>query len=106
MPLDVQLRELQKERRAQTAEGTRFEKATFPTRTELPVSELSVQIWGDKAWHSQSKKAMGALPTHKPLHPPEPRWSRKMWDVDHMQYVRETLGSAHVKARERAQAQS
>ena len=99
MPLDVQLRELRKERRAQSAKVTRFEKDTFPTSTEIPVSAMSVDIWGDKAWHTQSKKAQGAPSTYKKFEPPPTRWSRRQWDVDNIKFVREGLAPAHVNAR-------
>ena len=103
MPLDVQLRELRKERRAQSAKVTRFEKETFPTSTEIPVSAMSVDIWGDKAWHTQAKKAQGAPSTYKKFEPPPTRWSRRQWDVDNIKFVREGLAPAHVNARLRKQ---
>ena len=98
MPLDVQLRELRKEQRAQSAKVTRFEKATYPKLTDIPVSEASVAIWGDKAWHSQSKKPKGAPSTFASFQPPPIKRSKRRWDVDHIQHVREKLKPAHVHA--------
>ena len=34
--------------------------------TDVPVSAMSVKVWGDAAWHSQPKKAEGAPATFSP----------------------------------------
>ena len=60
---------------------------------------MSVNIWGDKAWHSQPKKEKGAPAKYSPYAAPMPRWHKRRWDIDHMQFVREGLAPAHVKAR-------
>ena len=103
MPLDVQLRELRKESKLQAEAITTFEKNTFPTLCEKPVSELSVNWFGEKAWHTQKpspETPNGAPATYKKWEPANPpKWTKKKWDVDKVQYVRETLGAAHVKAR-------
>ena len=94
------VRELRKEKRAQSAKITRYEKATYPKVTDIPVSEASVKIWGEKAWHSQTKAGDGAASSYTPWWTPPPtRWTKRRWDVDHMQHVREGLGPAHVNAR-------
>ena len=97
-----QLRELQKERATQAVKTRSFERVTFPKETDIPVSEMSVGVWGEDAWHSQkppTKNPGGAPATYKPFEPPYTRWSKKKWDVDKMQYVREGLGPAHVNSR-------
>ena len=99
MPLRLTVRELRKEARAQSANVTRYEKAVYPKLTDVPVSESSVKIWGDKAWHSQPKKGAGAPATYAPYDFPKNRWTKRQWDVDHMMHVREGLGPAHVTAR-------
>jgi len=99
MPLDVQLRELRKEKRAQSAKVTRYEKATYPQRSDIPVSETSVRIWGEKAWHSQPKKGNGAPASFSPYLQPVHKFTRRKWDVDRIQHTRESLGVAHVHAR-------
>ena len=103
MPLDVQLRALKQERRAQTAEMTRYEKQVYPTRTDIPVSELSVKVFGDAAWHSQPKNDQPAPSTYQAWQPRVDKWNKRRWDVDHMQFVREGLAPAHVFAREIAE---
>jgi len=99
MPLEVQLRELQRERKEHNTLIDTVEKKTFPKRSDAPVSQMSVDLWGDKAWHSQPKKAQGAAPTHRPFTAPNPRWAKRQWDVDGMQFVKETVGAAHVNSR-------
>ena len=99
MPLDVQLRELRKERDAQAVAVDIYEKKSFPKSAGVPVSQASVDIWGAKAWHSEPEKEHGAPATHVPFQPPETRWSKRAWDVDGIQFVRETLKPAHVRSR-------
>lgn len=100
MPLDVQLRELKKEKAQQAAMISRYEKESFPKESDKPVSQMSVDLWGDAAWHTQPKQAEGAPATYERWQPKPARWYQRKWDVDHMQYVQEGLGPAHVNARE------
>ena len=100
MPLDVQLRELRRERQDQSQKITAYERSAFPKESDAPVSQMSVELWGDDAWHSQPKQDKGAPATYEPYNPTKARWDRKKWDVDRIQYVREGLGPAHVNARE------
>lgn len=103
MPLDVQLRALKQERRAQSAKTTRFERETFPQYSTLPVSQVSVNIWGNEAWHSQPKQAQGAAASYVPMKPPSHRWTKRTWSIDHVSYLNEGLRPAHVNSRERAE---
>ena len=96
----ITVRELRRERSVQAANITRFEKATYPHRTDAPVSEMSVKIYGEAAWHSQPKKGNGAPATYAPPQPPANRWTKRKWDVDRMQHVQEGLGPVHVHGRE------
>ena len=57
MPLSVQLQSVKAERRAQSAKITRYERSIYPQRSDVPVSESSVKIFGNAAWHSQVWKA-------------------------------------------------
>lgn len=100
MPLDVQLRALKQERRAQSAKTTRFEQATFPQYSTLPVSQLSVDIWGNAAWHSQPKQESGAAASNVPSSLPSHRWTKRTWSIDHVSYLNESLRPAHVNSRE------
>ena len=100
MPLDVQLRELQKEKNEQAARIDRYEKDSFPKLSDAPVSQMSVDIFGaDQVWHSQEAKSKGAPNTYVKFEGAKTRWNQRRWDVDHMQHVREGLGPAHVNAR-------
>jgi hypothetical protein len=99
MPLEMQLHALREERKIQTAIGDTFERKSFPRSSDTPVSEVSVNLWGDKAWHSQPKRGSGAPAKHKHFEPPPQRWTRRKWDIDSMQFVREGLAPAHVHAR-------
>ena len=83
----------------QAAKVTSYEKSVYPKVTDVPVSELSVKIWGDAAWHSQPK-GEAAASSHAPMFPPHgARWTKRRWDVDHIQHVRDPLQVAHVQAR-------
>jgi len=104
MPLNVQLQSVKAERRAQSAKITRYERSIFPQRSDVPVSESSVKIFGDAAWHSQPKKSTGAPATFQPYVPPHSRFgTKRVWDVDRIQYVRESLGPASQAARRAAE---
>ena len=98
----MQLRELKRETAEQAKATKFFERSVYPTLTDFPVSELSVKAYGEKAWHTQKPTAEhpnGAPHTFQPFSPPEPRWQKKLWDVDHQQYVKEGLKAAHATAR-------
>ena len=99
MPLDMQLHALREERKTQAAEMTSYEKRSFPRSSDTPVSEMSVNLWGDRAWHTQPKQERGAPCTFKPYTPPPSRWDMRKWDIDGIQFKREGLKSAHVHAR-------
>ena len=103
MPLDVQLRSIKQERMVQSAELTQYEKVTYPKKADYPVSEMSVEKYGDAAWHSQPKQEKGAPFTYQPWEPPKHRWDKRRWDVERIQFVREGLAPAHVAAREIAE---
>lgn len=103
MPLDVQLRALQAERKEQGKSARTIEENSFPKLAKFPVSQLAVDLWGDAAWHTQEKKAKGEPAPYAPPPPPSYRWSRRAWNVDHARYEREGLGPAHVTARSLAE---
>jgi len=104
MPLAMQLEAIKKEGRVQAAEVDRYEKRVYPSKSDLPISELSIKYYGDAAFHSKPKTSPGAPSTYEPYAPPPPQWTKRQWDVDRIQYVREGLGPAHVTARKLAGA--
>ena len=100
----VAVRELQREKAIQQNAISTYEKSIYPMESDVPVSELSTKYWGDKCWHTQPKKAMGAPSTHQKWKPPVTTanthgWSKRQWDVDRIQFVREDLRPAHVHTR-------
>lgn len=103
MPLDVQLKAIKAERAIQVGEVDAYEKSTFPTRSDVPVSELSVKFYGEGAWHTQSKTDQAAPATYEAWKAPDARWTKRRWDVERIQYVREGLAPAHVHSRELAE---
>merc|ERR1711871_1390230 len=101
MPMAMQLKAIREEHRLQSEQVANYEKTIYPCKSDVPVSELSIKYYGDDAFHSQPK-APGAPATYTPNMPPPSRWTKRKWDVDHIQYVREGLGPAHVTAPELA----
>ena len=77
------------------------------TRSSRPPSPaptypaVSIKYYGDAAFHSKPKTP-GAPATYEAYTPPYAKWTKRKWDVDHIQYTKEGLGPAHVVARERA----
>jgi len=103
MPLDVQLKAIRAERQKETDRVAAYEKQVYPTKSEHPVSELSLRWYGDAAWHTQPKQEAGAPSTYTAYEPKAVRWNRRVWDVDRVQYVHEGLLPAHVSARLKAE---
>jgi len=102
MPLDMQLKSIKDEHRAQSNAVEGYEKSIYAQKSDTPVSELSVKYFGDKAWHSRPP-SQAAPCTYAPYKPPPTRWDVRKWDVDHVQFTREGLGPAHVASRELAE---
>ena len=100
------VRALKKEKAIQAAEIAKYENETYPTVTDIPVSETSVKIFGESAWHTQPKKDAGAPPTYVPPEHPQWEWTKRRWDVDHIQHVQEGLGIASVRARQAKQSKA
>ena len=105
LPL-VTVRELQKEARVQSASMKRYEKATYPQLSDVPVSETSVKIFGEAAWHSQPKNGTGVPPSYEPPPPLDAKWTKRRWDVDHILHFQQELGAASVDARLKATGSS
>ena len=76
------LQSLKEERLRAVAERDAYTKKVHPKHTDIPVSQSSVLIFGDSAWHSQPKKAYGAQSTFSPS-PASPDWVRRKWGIDH-----------------------
>jgi len=110
MPLDVQLRMLQAQRRKQRAEIEAYERKTFPKKAIYPVSALSVSIYGDAAYHAQkpdSRYPGGHPGSYVPLYqsqPPEHGFNR--FNCNQTLFERVSMGGAHVAARNKRRAQS
>jgi len=98
LPLGSQLEALQRERNTQNASINRYEQQIFPFKSQVPVSELSVKYYGDDAWHSQPKTS-GAPSSFVPPDPGLPSVTKRKWDVDRIQFVREGLGPVHNNSR-------
>ena len=96
MPLEMQLKAIQKEHQSQKLNVQAYEKSVYPQSSDAPVSELSVKFYGEAAWHSKPK-ATPAPATYEPYKAPIKEANRRRWDVDRIQYVRESLGPAHQK---------
>ena len=73
---------LREERLRAVAEREVYTKKIHPKHTDIPVSQSSVLIFGESAWHSQPKKAFGAESTYSPM-PASPDWVRRKWGIDH-----------------------
>lgn len=73
-----------------------------PTRRpQPPAAAVAIKYYGDAAFHSKPRTP-GAPATYQPWEPRPCKWTKRKWDVDHIQHIREGLGPAHVAAREYA----
>ena len=72
------------------AKVTKFEADNFPHLSPYKVSQASVGLYGEKAWHTQPKQAEGAPAINPPPIPP-PDFSKRAWTVDHQYYNHEEM---------------
>jgi len=98
-PVEDQLLALREERKNVAQEFSAFSKATLARQSEIPVSQSSVDVWGDAAWHTQPKKDYGSPSTYQKdqqLAGQAPTWVRRKWDIDHQGFG---FLPAHVTSR-------
>ena len=98
-PVEDQLRALREEKTNVELEFSEFSKSTLAKYSEAPVSQASVDVWGDAAWHTQAKKAFGSPSTYQKdeqLAMQSPTWVRRKWDIDHQGFG---FLPAHVTSR-------
>lgn len=90
LPLDAQLKMMKQKNAELKAKVTKFEADNFPHLSPYKVSQASVGLYGDRAWHSQPKQAEGA-PAINPPPIPKPDFSKRAWTVDHQYYNHEEM---------------
>ena len=90
LPLDAQLKMMKQKNAELKAKVTKFEADNFPHLSPYKVSQASVGLYGDKAWHTQPKQAEGAPAINPPPIPP-PDFSKRAWTVDHQYYNHEEM---------------
>ena len=49
-------------------------------------SQASVNVWGDAAWHSQTKQEFGSPGSYSPMAMNNPSWVRRQWGIDHQSH--------------------
>ena len=49
-------------------------------------SQASINVWGDAAWHSQTKKEHGSPGSYSPMQMNNPSWVRRQWGIDHQSH--------------------
>ena len=77
---------LREERKKAAAELEAYSKKIYPKYTDVPVSQASVEIFGEEAWHSQARQSRGAESTYSPSMPQSPDWVRRKWGIDHQSH--------------------
>ena len=112
MPKTLQLFELQKERRRVLQDGRKWEEKCLPKFSTHPISQTSVDIWGElRAQQQRPNAEKRARPVSAPVtHSQGPPHSRgppnqvfptrlcSKWSVDHEYFKREAVGPAHRRA--------
>ena len=98
-----QLAALRAEKLAAKEEVEAFTKKTYPQYNPIPVSQASVNVWGDAAWHSQPKQAVGSPSSFNPYNMNNPTWVRRQWGIDHQST---SFIPAHVTTRSREFAEA
>jgi hypothetical protein len=99
--LSSQLKMMKEANRQQDHDSRAFEAAAYPFKSERPVSQASVSVYGEGAWHTQPRKevaAPAAIP--EPVKPP--RFAQRIWSVEHEHYKMESLLPHHVTGRLKA----
>ena len=77
------------------------EAASYPFKSERPVSQASVGVYGESAWHTQPRQEVGA-PAAIPSPEKPPRFSQRIWSVEHEHYKYESMQPHHVTGRLKA----
>ena len=87
--------------RQQNQDSKDFEQASYPFKSQRPVSQASVGVYGEGAWHTQPKQEVGA-PAAIPSPEKPPRFSQRIWSVEHEHYKYESMQPHHVTGRLKA----
>ena len=99
--LSSQLKMMKEANRQQNQDSRDFEAASYPFKSERPVSQASVGVYGESAWHTQPRQEVGA-PAAIPSPKKPPRFSQRIWSVEHEHYKYESLQPHHVTGRLKA----
>lgn len=101
VPLDVQLKMMKESNQKLVAEVAHFESSSFPFKNKTPVSQASIGLYGDKAWHTQPKQGEGApAAVREPL--PEPRFKQRQWEIERGTYEYVSLEPHHINGKLKA----
>jgi len=112
MPLTMQLFALQRERLKVAREGKIIEETIQPLRSNLPVSQTSIDLFGENEAYKNRPNSQrsqrpasaatwslkGAPHSRGPANQLDPRLS-KAWGIDRTYFYREPVGPAHPRAR-------
>ena len=84
--------------RQQNLDSAAFEATTYPFKSTRPVSQASVGVYGDKAWHTQPKQELGAPAAVREEEKPH-RFPQRKWSIEHEHYKYESMQPHHVTGR-------
>jgi len=111
VPPAMQLFHLQRERRRIAGEARQWEQTNLPRSSVLPISQPSVDIWGDKAYtqrpNAERRERPATAPVTSSKGPPHsrglpnqtmPRRLYNKWSVEHEYFHREPVGAVHQRA--------
>ena len=82
VPLSVQLEMLRDKRAQQRAEISRFESANYPHKSTHPVSQASVGLYREKAWHTQPQTKPAQAKNRPQTANPTGSHARRVWNAD------------------------
>lgn len=84
--VEDQLRTLRDEHKLMTHEVTDFSTKWMPKHSRYPVSQASIDVWGDAAWHTQARQECGSPSSHKrnpEIEAIEATLVRPKWGINH-----------------------
>ena len=96
--LAAQLKMMKESNRQQNRDSAAFEATSYPFKSQRPVSQASIDLYGDKAWHTQTKLEAGE-PAVVPEEVPPHRFPQRVWSVEHEHYTYESMLPHHVAGR-------
>ena len=101
VPLDRQLEMMKESNRTQNSQIATYERQNYPFKATVPVSQASVGLYGDQAWHTQPKQESGAAAAVPDVLPP-PRFPQRSWSIEHEHYKYVSMQPHHVQGRMKA----